>query len=151
MPNQHTGKLDVQCAKVAKFLEDDPLRLWSRGDLSACLDILPRQLSVVLGALHKQGRAFPHRPPDQPRTEWAWGTLAACAAAERRRVSTVRVAGLPPERPEWLSPVPVVEVRDGVRITRLAAPRGRFEADLPPGGGAITADWRESQKVAKRA
>lgn len=36
-------------------------------------------------------------------------------------------------------------------ITRLAAPRGRFEAGLPPGGGAITADWRESQKVAKRA
>lgn len=38
-------------------------------------------------------------------------------------------------------PRPVLTTENGVPVTRQAAPRGRYEVDLPPGGGVISQDW----------
>lgn len=45
-----------------------------------------------------------------------------------------------PLRPRWEPAPVVVHHRDGVRFTSAGAPRSRWEADVPRGGGVISRD-----------
>ena len=46
-----------------------------------------------------------------------------------------------PPQSRWLLPAPEVSIlSSGVKITRQASPRGRFDVDLTPGGGVISGD-----------
>jgi hypothetical protein len=53
----------------------------------------------------------------------------------------------------WVMPaVEVTMLPSGVKITRQAAPKGRFEVELKPGSGVISYDnWRLTQATARGA
>lgn len=118
-------------------------KMWRASEIAQELGCRPKQCSEILRKLATRNEAFIDK--SGPPIEWRWGSLRIITDLIRRRANydLVRM----PARAEWLMPAPVVEVLDGVRITRVAAPRGRFDVDLPPGGGVISSDWRASRGV----
>jgi hypothetical protein len=64
-------------------------------------------------------------------------TKPATAAKTAQAAASVNIK--PDTR--WTLPAPeITTLPDGVVVTRQAAPRGRFEVDLPPTGGVISHD-----------
>lgn len=74
----------------------------------------------------------------------------AAQAAQRVKVKTESPAVRAPAM-VWANAEPII--RDGVKVTIVPPPRGRYEADIKPGQGAISADYvarRQGQFVPSR-
>ena len=121
-------------------------RPMTRAELRAALDVKESTLCHWLQHLHQNGRI-------EPLGRGAGSAWVSAALAER--MQQTGSAGRPrraaidpvrlPDRTQWLMPAAEVILHEGVRITRQAAPRGRFEArleDLPATGGVISHDWQ---------
>lgn len=114
-------------------------KLMSTREIAERLGVTRRQCLHIMRLLSDRNDAFLDR--HGPVTDWRWGSLRAVSEAQRKRANYHQVRL--PDRAEWLMPAPTVSYVDGVKITRQAAPPGRFDVQLAPGTGVISQDWRK--------
>lgn len=127
---------DEYLQRILELIDEQPV---CKSALRKVLCIGEQRCNTLLDRLVATNRAVPkavgpHRYWHTPRL---WTAMYGFAPQLKGSTPVVNL----PDRSEWIAPAVTVTIKDGVKITRQSAPKGRYHVEMPKGSGAISRDW----------